>query len=66
MSYRPTPPSPTKRSGTCQKVIGGQPTLPVMGGTPPALVKCGKLFTGSPARKYCDEHSANVKYRGKG
>jgi hypothetical protein len=28
--------------------------------------KCGKPFRGAPNRRYCDEHSFNVKYRGKG
>ena len=62
MSYRPTPPSPHMREGTCRKVTG---YAKVRGGGYAREVICGKPFTGSPARKYCDEHSPNIKYRGK-
>jgi hypothetical protein len=40
------------QSGTCQKIVNGKP--------------CGKPFVGPKSRKYCDDHSAHVKYAGRG
>jgi hypothetical protein len=47
-------PERTGRPGTCRKQID-----------PAAGTLCGKPFTGPPSRKYCDEHSRDVRYRGR-
>lgn len=36
--------------GKCKRLVNGVP--------------CGKAFAGPPTRKFCDQHSANIRYRG--
>jgi hypothetical protein len=40
-----------KHDGTCCKIVDGK--------------RCGKPFTGPLNRKFCNEHSATVKYVGR-
>ena len=46
------------RDGKCRRVIGQFAGF--------AGRVCGKPFTGPPSRKFCDEHSPTIQYRGKG
>lgn len=53
--YRPLPVmNGTLRKGQCRFLISQDP-----------MRRCLKEFTGPPSRKFCDEHSKTVKFRGK-
>jgi hypothetical protein len=59
--YRPQPIMNGKK-GKCRFVVGH----PIVLGQDVVKIKCGKEFVGPPSRRYCDEHSRSVKFRGKG
>ena len=60
--YQPPIRPTAEKLKICKAVIG---YAQVMGGGFTRDIECGKEFRGGPMRKYCDEHSAKVKYTGR-
>jgi hypothetical protein len=61
VNYRPDTQTGMMRQGTC-KAGNGEVRM----GAQTRLTFCCKPFLGPPSRKFCDQHSKTVAYRGKG